>query len=229
MKKIVLFVALLLSGNLAFAQLSKGNLLVTGALSISSNTSEITNNNRVSDGPTTTDFAFVPNVSYFLTNNFSLGLEIGFNRNSVTSDFTTDNGNTTVTLENVVSTFAFGPFVRYYVPLGNNFYFYGQGSIQAYGGTDDETETSVTQNGNTTTTVINNSKTDLSGFSIGLKPGITYFLNNRFALDASFGLLQFATTGEKRTNYERRSNQVDFNLIPNSINFGLSYRFGEVK
>lgn len=226
MKKFLWLVAMLLTTNFAFAQLSQGNLLVTGAFSISSNTSEVTNNNRVSDGPTTTDFAFVPNVSYFLTNNFSLGLEIGFNRNSTTSDFTNNNGNTTVTIENVVSTFAFGPFVRYYIPLGTNFYFYGQGGIQVYGGTADETETAVTQNGNTTTTVINNTTTDLSGFSIGLKPGITYFLNNRFALDASFGLLQFATNGEKRTNYERRSNQIDFNLIPNSINFGLSYRFG---
>lgn len=226
MKKFLWLVALLLTTNLAFAQLSQGNLLVTGAFSISSNTSEVTNNSRVSDGPTTTDFAFVPNVSYFLTNNFSLGLEIGFNRNSTTSDFTTDNGNTSVTVENVVSTFAFGPFVRYYVPLGNNFYFYGQGGIQVYGGTEDETETAVTQNGNTTITVINNTTTDLSGFSTGLKPGITYFLNNRFALDASFGLLQFATNGEKRTNYERRSNQVDFNIIPNSLTFGLSYRFG---
>ena len=224
MKKIVLFVALLLTTNFAFAQLSKGNILVTGAFSISGSSSENTVNNTTSDGPTVTSVSFVPNVSYFLTVRFALGLELGLSNN--TTEDKDINGNTTVTTKDVTGTFSISPFVRYYVPLGQNFYFYGQGGFGVTTGGIESTRTSVTTFGNNTVTTETKSTSDISGFNVGLRPGITYFLNNRFALDASFGLLGIQNATVKEGDDEFKTTEFNFNIIPNSLTFGLSYRFG---
>jgi long-subunit fatty acid transport protein len=224
MKKLLLLVALLLSGSFAFAQLSKGNVLVTGAFSISSSTEESTINNRTSDGPTLTSFSFVPNVSYFITNRFSVGLELGLN--SIALEEIEVNGNTTITTKDVTTSFGIGPFVRYYVPLGQNFYFYGQGGFGITAGNIESTRTSVTTFGNSTVTNEVKTQSDLTAVNVRFRPGITYFLNNRFALDASFGLLNIEGSTVKTGNDEFKQSQFNFNLIPNSINFGLSYRFG---
>jgi len=224
MKKSLLLVAMLLSGSFAFAQLSKGNVLVTGAFSISGNANEQKINGTTTDGPTTTSFSFIPNVSYFITNNFSVGLELGLISN--TNKEIDVNGNTTVTNKDVTTSVGIAPFVRYYVPLGQNFYFYGQGGFGINSGNTENTRTSVTTVGNNTITNEVKSQSDVAAFNVRFRPGITYFLNNRFAIDASIGLLGLESSTTKIGDNEYKQTQFDFNIIPNSLNFGLSYRFG---
>ena len=118
-----------------------------------------------------------------------------------------------------------GPIVRLHIPLGKQFYFYGEGGFNVeftnsnfyYGGLINFEDPA--QEGT-------RFKSNIINYSIGIRPGITYFLNNRFALDASFGLLGIQNETVKQRDNEFKTTEFNFNIIPNSLAFGLSYRFG---
>jgi outer membrane protein len=224
MKKILLMVAMLFATNFAFAQLSKGNLLVTGAFSVGSTSQENTINSKTTDGPSTSNFSIIPNVSYFINDRLSVGVELGYS--SLSAELVdVRSSSTTVTTKDVTSGLGLSPFVRYYFPLGQKFYFYGQGGFGITSGKINNTTTTVTTFFGTQTTEVK-SESDLSAFNVGFRPGITYFFTDRFALDASFGLLNYSNTTVKLDKDETKNSELNFNIIPNSLNFGLSYRFG---
>lgn len=219
-------VAMLFATNFAFAQLSKGNLLVTGAFSVGSTSQENTIAGKTTDGPSTSTFSIIPNVSYFLSDRFAVGLELGYSR--LSSEVVDVTSSRTTTTKEVTSGLGLSPFVRYYIPLGQKFYFYGQGGFGFTSGKVENTITTVTTFLGTQTTETK-TESDLSAFNVGFRPGVTYFFTDRFALDASFGLLNFSNLTEKLGNNETKNSEINFNIIPSSLTFGLSYRFGAGK
>ncbi len=218
-------VAMLFATNFAFAQLSKGNLLVTGAFSVGSTSEENTVAGKTTDGPSTSNFSIIPNVSYFLSDRFAVGLELGYSRLSSEVVDVTSSG--TITTKTVTGGLGLSPFVRYYIPLGQKFYFYGQGGFGFTSGKIENTITTFSSFFNRTTEV--KTESDLSAFNVGFRPGVTYFFTDRFALDASFGLLNFSNSTTKLGNSETKNSELNFNIIPSSLTFGLSYRFGAGK
>ncbi|SED64454.1 Outer membrane protein beta-barrel domain-containing protein [Tenacibaculum sp. MAR_2010_89] len=62
-----------------------------------------------------------------------------------------------------------------------------------------------------------------NGYKIGLSPGITYFLNKHFAIEAFWGALQYQT---KKVNGEHEStHEFNIGIDFEHINFGLAYKF----
>lgn len=61
------------------------------------------------------------------------------------------------------------------------------------------------------------------GYSLVISPGISYFLSNSFALQATFGQLGY--NYNKRKNSDTNQSIFNFGLNLSNINFGLLYKF----
>lgn len=62
---------------------------------------------------------------------------------------------------------------------------------------------------------------DINTFDLGFSPGINYFLNNHFSVEATIGRIgysSFSTTGYSQSN-------VGLNLNLSTIGLGVNYKF----
>jgi opacity protein-like surface antigen len=196
---LVLF-ASLLSCSYLHAQTAKGNMMVGGTLSLSTQTPENDNDNKLS---TTT---FSPSFGYFVMDNLAVGanLEI-FNRTSKTP-----------TSKEVQSAIGFGPFARYYKFTSNeNFAFFAQAQLLFVSGKDKVTAI------NTPTATSKNSRTSFS-----ISPGFSYFLTKHWALDLSITGLVVRSEDPDKEDDDDKYTTIVFGLSSLSPNIGLRYHFG---
>lgn len=213
MKKTVILALSLAIGQLSYGQISKGALYVTGFGSISSTSGETSISNS---GTTLTtedskvfDGAFGIGGGYFLTENIAAGLNIGLYSSKVTPPDTSDPIEKT-------SGFGVGLFGRYYVPLGESFYFHGQLGFDLSKIKSSEEKSGVlTEN------------PDLNIFGIGVSPGFTFFPTKRVGLDLSFGYLGWLRTSFEQTvgATTRKGHDSEFrmNFNMSSVTFGIQY------
>lgn len=179
---------------------NKGNFIIGGTLGFSSAGSDIT---TTLDGTTTTtgsatatQFNIAPSIGYFFANNFAFGVGLNYTLNSIDED----NGNT-----NIDSDLLFGPYARYYLPVGDDMAFFIEADA-GFGNTVDD----VTENGVVRTT--NNSI-----FAVGVGPGFTIFSNNAIGIEAlvKYNYAQsdsdITRDGTSFTS-EAITNQVDFSV-----------------
>ncbi len=94
---------------------------------------------------------------------------------------------------NSANTFLFGAFARYYFSAPKQFSLFGQGGIGI------------------------ESQGDLTTFTVGVKPGLSYFLSNHFAVEA--------TVGEVGVRATDGNTDFNFGLDLNSIGIGVLYKF----
>lgn len=144
----------------------------------------------------TSTFNFSPKVGYFVSENIAIGLGLGFE--------TSENAAKTKTDE-----FSVGAFGRYYFTPSSQFSVFGQLGF-------DVTSSKVTPDGG--------DSAKSNGFNIALKPGISYFLSDSFAIEATWGELGF---NSDKADAEGAEAATEFNLGLNleSIGFGLLYKF----
>ncbi len=222
LKLLLLIMAFGLTSNIVFAQLAKGNVLITGDLAVNTKTNKETGNFG-SNVTKTRSFSIIPNVSYFVTDRLAIGLALGYGRTSIKEE--NNPSNSVPYLNTIVTKITLGPIVRYFIPLGKKFYFYGEGGFNMEFNNRDYYVGGLINFENPTQDGIR-FKANTVRYNIGIRPGITYFLNNRFALDASFGLLGIQNETEKQPENKYKTTEFIFSFIPNSLTFGLSYRFG---
>lgn len=98
-----------------------------------------------------------------------------------------------------------GVFGRYYATPENRFSLFGE-FIASYANSEGITPSFASY-----------------GYSITIAPGINYFLNEAFALQARFGQLGYSYNKRKDSNEE--SSTFEFGLNFSNINFGLLYKF----
>lgn len=226
MKKVLFSLYLLFIGTIAFAQLSKGSLLVTGSASGNKRNYDGsgTSANFLYFGPfTQTTFTVAPQVSYMLSNRFAIGLEGGYTKQKYESidDNLSLNGSTW-TYKSNSHKYTAGQFLRYYIPLRQNFYLYFQESALYYSGKGEYSNVSTS----VFSTTESKDSYDVTGYRIALKPGIQYFLSNRVAIDVSVDILKYTEQKETYTTRTDDFSEFEVNLIPNSVTLGVSYRFG---
>lgn len=93
--------------------------------------------------------------------------------------------------------FVLGAAARYYMTPASKFSLFGQGGIEFQSGKD------------------------LTIFSLGVKPGLSYFLNNHFAVEATvgeFGIVNTSVSGNSNTDF-------NFGADLSNLGLGLIYKF----
>ena len=142
------------------------------------------------------NFEVMPRVGYFVSENIALGLGLGYSTSSVQ---VTENAD-----ESKVNTIAAQAFGRYYFTPASQFSVFGQLSVE-YASVDFD-------------------PVKVNGFGVALAPGVNYFLSKNFALEASWGVLSYASAKADVTGAE---SSTDFNLglDLDNINLGLVYKF----
>ena len=108
------------------------------------------------------------------------------------------------------------PYVRKYFSIAEKFYFHLDGGVNY------STEKSTYKTPTSPTSVDYNAKTT----SVYIRPGLTYFLSNRFSLNANLGSLNYShsrATGDSYNNSTKNGFNSYFGL--SSISFGASIFF----
>jgi hypothetical protein len=215
MKHFLLPAALLLAAATAQAQTAPGTWLLSGTIGYNSTKSETPATQyapvyRVE----TKQFSFGPRVGYFVANNLAVGLqanvELTDNQQPYSYSFYPGQYQLgTETQRN--SYFQAGPFVRYYLMVGEKAGFYGH----LAGGYAKSKSTS--KRDDPANTGSNNYEAQ-GGFA-DLTPGFVFFPTDKFGLELTLGNLGYSSTKGKQTD-PAPSN------APETRNTSLQARFG---
>lgn len=201
MKKLLLASAVALFG-LSNAQIAKGTTFVSGVVGFAQ---ESDNNENVKEST----FAIVPTVGYFVNTNLAVGLGVGYTNSN--EKFEGDN----YTTKDIHEAIVVEPFVRKYWTLGEKLYFFGQLSVPMQFGNYKYEET-----GEETT------KDKYNSFGVSVKPGLDYFLNKNWSIEATIGNFGYQTTKFDHEGAKSTDN-FNFGLNLKEINFGVKYVFGK--
>jgi len=202
MKKIILSVAAVFAFGFSNAQetvsegFAKGDVFISGAVGFGSQKT----GNQKANG-----FEIAPSVGYFVTENIAIGVRLGY----LTEKLEYVEEGFPVEIKN--NSFTVGAFGRYYFTPASKFSFFGELGVDYV---------------NIKSEVVRPfpSETKTDGLAVQVAPGISYFLTKNLALEASFGVLGFATT---EPDYEgaEKTNTFRFGLDTRDINLGLVYKF----
>ncbi len=144
-----------------------------------------------------TSFSFSPSVGYFITNNLSLEGELLFGQETFEEvNLKTINDNS----------MGFGIASRYYFTPANKFSFFGRLGA-AYVTINDK---------------VNKFKTN--AFVVGVSPAISYFVSDKFAMQATIGSINYSTTSFDVSG-SKSVNGLDLNFNLSNIAVGLNYKF----
>ncbi|QRM90501.1 outer membrane beta-barrel protein [Lacinutrix sp. WUR7] len=140
-------------------------------------------------------FTIAPKAGYFVSDNIAVGVKLGY------TSWKGDNDGTDTVDANE---FAGGVFGRYYMTPANQFSLFAELGVD-YTSSDDK---------------LADLKSD--GVSAGFAPGISYFVSDKFAIEASFGILGYSTEKADFDGAESTDN-FNFGLNFSNINFGIVY------
>jgi outer membrane autotransporter protein len=170
MKKALSMICLVVLSIPAFSQISKGTSTIGGSFSLSRTKTEYPNNSEY----TSNSFSLQPSYGYFFLDNFCVGAVLNFSNSNSTSN----PNNTSVDSKSTSRSFGLGPFVRYYIPISDKFYAFGQLSYVRNWDKYEDWNTNLPNN---------KSINKFVSYDLGLAAGISYFLNPHVALDLALG------------------------------------------
>lgn len=168
-----------------------------------------------------------PWVSYFLADNFSLGLRFDYDRSSFGL------GNASIALGDIAN-FSIKDFYflkqsytgaitgRYYIPIADSKRFAMFAELRAIGGYG-QSETYKVEDSEKFGTY-----QDIYKFELGLVPGISVFVTNDVAIELSVGLMGFNYNKTVQTTNQvdesvMESSGANFKINPLSLGLGLSF------
>ncbi|WP_443939478.1 outer membrane beta-barrel protein [Pedobacter sp. MW01-1-1] len=198
MKKLVL--SLLAVVGLAYssqAQTEKGNILLGGTVGF--NSTKVTGAAKAN-----TDFSIVPNVGYFINNNFALGTGIGYTNKKTPSSMLKRDA------------FVVAPFGRYYVDLSSQFKFFGQLSVPMEFGKNCATDL----NGDNAVKLA-----DVSSFGVQLAPGFAFFPSKRVGIELSVSGIGYQEETIKTVIGDLKSTTSTFGINADTFDPKLGVQF----
>jgi hypothetical protein len=209
MKKIIFTLLIgLMSATFVQAQLEQGTKYLGGSFNLGFGSSKSSADGTSQDGPKTFNFGITPALGYFISDNLSLGLGIGY-----TMFKETEKGDGVFTPDETTfsqSMIDLSPFVRYYMMPTEKMGFFCQGTIEFGFGNAKNEETT----GSTTVT----DEYKASSFGVGITPGIVIFVSEKVALESTFGGLVFGSSKIKWTDddvdYENSSSNFSLDVNP---------------
>nr|BFF41522.1 hypothetical protein BACY1_33270 [Tenacibaculum mesophilum] len=123
-----------------------------------------------------------------------------------------ESGNTTNNQVNTTNHFRVFPYIKKYFPVGKKLTISLQGEFR-YSYSEYEKNDVLNSNGGHT-----------NEYFIGVRPGITYFLNKNLALEANIGTLGYNNATQKSGSPSKRTwSSFNFNINSTDLMFGLSY------
>lgn len=144
----------------------------------------------------TNGFEIAPKLGYFVSENIAVGVQLGYQSTKSEDALGEETGD--------FSTLALGAFGRYYFMPASKFSLFGQLGVD-YLSTKDN---------------LNDAKE--SGFGVAVAPGISYFVSNNFALEATFGILGYSTV---EPDGGESTDSFNIGVDMSNINFGVVYKF----
>ncbi|MDF2552484.1 MAG: porin family protein [Chryseobacterium sp.] len=218
MKKLLIASAVALFG-LSNAQIAKGTVYLSGSVGYSQE--ETNNGNSKSE-----NFNVLPTAGFFVAPNFAVGLGVGFQTQKDTSITTTINPlSTTVnTFETKNPAFVVAPFARKYWTLSDKLYFFGQLAVPMQFGKTEVENSSVTTTGTTTSTSSVSSEAKYTSVGVTVKPGLDYFLNKNWTIEATIG--EFGYNNFKPKDGDA-TNNYSFGLNLANVGIGVKYVFAK--
>lgn len=223
MKKIVFFCAFGIMGSiLLFGQqddkliIEKGTWLIDGSISFSDNHNrfEVEGTDDSSDQESF-NFALAPKIGYTIKRNLTAGLGLEYSRTKGSAITTTENSGSSGG-SSLSQSFNISPFLRTYIGLNQNLALFVQGELQ-YGRRWSE---STDNNEPSSFTGIQNQ------YRGGIRPGLTYFMSNKLAIETSIGFLGYSRfdTEDSDTSSGSGSN-FGLSLNSSDLFFGIAYYF----
>jgi len=199
MKKVLIIAAIAGTALTTNAQFTKGDKFTSTSFSYSSKTK---------GDFTSSSFNLAPSVGYFVSNNWSLVLEFGIGSNLTDSSTGIDDlGNALPDVKFVdKSSFSFGAHANYFFTPAEKFSFFANIGIDY-----------LSENNKI-------AKETTSGFGLSVVPSLSYFLNDRLAMQASYGSLGYHTMKSDAAN-AKAENNLGLNFDMSSIGFGMTYKF----
>jgi hypothetical protein len=207
MKKIIFAAAALFAFGFANAQdatedasgggFANGDVFITGSVGFTSQSMGDFKSNS---------FNITPMVGFMVSDNIAIGGMLGYASSTADVD-DPDFG----TVEFKTNAFSVGAFGRYYATPSSDFSFFGQASV-AYISMTSEFDVAGSEELKTT------------GFGIEVAPGISYFLSDNWAIEATIGALSYNTM---KPDFEGAESTDTFGLNLNlqDVNVGVIYKF----
>lgn len=239
MKKILqsaLAAALLLGAGTAQAQLSAGHILLGGSLGYFTARPSGTSDNS----PKFNAGVINPRVGYFIMDNLVVGLDLNYmgensiSKNEVSFKVGSNlDGKKTLTDTRTSSTMSFGPFARYYKPVGEHAAFFGQVNF-GFGTRKEKTEDERVERNQTSDddelkTI--STETKYSQLNVAIAPGFTYFPTDNFGLEVMMGGLSWnrerrkdLPTGAKEEDYT--NTDLSFSYMLQDLRVGATWYLG---
>lgn len=148
-----------------------------------------------------TGFEVAPSVGYFVTENIAVGVRLGFasDKTDVVDPIVGELKQTTISA---------GAFGRYYFTPASKFSFFGELGL-GYRNTKSE---------------LGPGEIKTNGFAVQVAPGVSYFLSNNIALEASFGILGYSSDKPDFDGADK-TDSFAFGLDTRDIRLGLVYKF----
>jgi len=202
MKKTLIILIVLIAALSSQAQTTKGSMFAGGDFRYYHSTSK--NNNLQAERYN--QFEVRPHFGYFITDRFALG---------VSAEYTILKANyDTVTSEYLTTIKRYGPgiFARYYGSIAGNFGYIVQGDVgyqyHEYGYSYEPFDKENT-------------------ISIGIKPGLYYFITPKFCLETTLGSISYVMGDRKNPvlGYESNSNTFSITAGLSAISLGLNIYF----
>ena len=216
MKKIILIISVVFIFITAHSQTQKGNMYVSGVFNLTNNhsTQDYTTYNFDDKNLT---LQFTPGFSYFIKDNWAIGTSISFSLNS-NNDNSNYQTSVNYSYKNTYTNYYIGLNTQYYINRSDKFKLFIQGGL-GYSYMVDKEERS----NNTPSTQY----THYNTYSIGIHPGVVYFVNKHFGITSYLGSItyNYETTKNISTSNDYHNNHNSFVLGFNLTTLRLGVRY----
>ena len=224
MNKVLLAIAVLV-GEVASAQIAKGTLYLSGQAGYYKQGKESSNNY-------VENLKILPTVGFFVSQNFAVGLGIGFTKNETSQNYILFEGGTSFIYAKYTkeSAFAVSPFARKYWALSDKLYFFGQLEVPLEFG---KTELYEYQSqpfspiiGNYYVGTTNTYDANYTSIGVNVKPGLDYFITKNWTVEATIGEFGF-NSYKLDLEGAKNINKTDLGVKLSSVTLGVKYVFAK--
>lgn len=224
MNKILLTIVVLVGG-LASAQIAKGTVYLSGQAGYYKEGKESSNNY-------VENLKILPTAVFFVSQNFAVGLGIGYTKNKTSQNYILFEGGTSYIYSKYTkeSAFAVSPFARKYWALSDKLYFFGQLEVPLeFGKTELYEYQSQPFNpiiGNYYVGNTNTYNANYTSVGVNIKPGLDYFITKNWTVEATIGEFGF-NSYKLDLEGAQNINKTDLGAKLSSVTLGVKYVFAK--
>lgn len=209
MKKLVAAACFALLGTGAFAQTSKGTMVISGAINISSASHESQRTPGHNSEGNRTRFYISPSFGRFYRDGLEVGIGTGFGFERTTNKY--------MDVESIqrMYSISIGPYIRKFYPITEKLHFTANAGLGfGLAKIKHDIPDAILSNNNTSFT-----------YSVGASPGLTYFATEKLGFFINVGRIYFYKSATIYSDTESKNIETDFNasISLSDSSIGLRY------